>query len=61
MSPIEYLRRETDQARHRYLFWRVNPHMAVRHGRWKLWKVNRSNLGMDAVTDIQARWLPRKA
>ncbi len=53
---LPYLRGENDETPHEYLFWRSNPNMSVRWGKWKLWRVDKSNLGEDAMGG--ARLLP---
>ncbi len=58
---LPHLRGETDAAPHELLFWRTKPNIAVRKGRWKLWKVNKSDLDMSAVTDQAASRLPMQA
>ena len=58
---LPHLRGETESAPHELLFWRAKPNMAVRKGRWKLWKVNKTDMGMTALTDTGARRLPMKA
>lgn len=37
-----YLSGEQSGSPHEFLFWRAKPNMAVRWGRWKMWKVNKS-------------------
>ena len=32
---------------HELLFWRAKPNLAVRWGKWKMWKVNKTDLGED--------------
>ena len=58
---LPYLRGETDHAPHDFLYWRAKPNIAVRKGKWKLWKVNKSDLDASAITDRAARRLPMKA
>ena len=58
---LPYLRGQSAGAPHEYLFWRAKPNIAVRKGNWKLWKVNKTDLSFDAVTDTAARRLPMKA
>ena len=55
---LPHLRGERSDAPHELLFWRANPNVAVRKGHWKLWKVNKSDMDMNAVTDLGARRLP---
>ena len=43
------MKQETDDAPHEYLFWRSAPNAAVRWGKWKLWKVNNSDLDADEM------------
>ncbi|MEZ5396095.1 MAG: sulfatase-like hydrolase/transferase [Bryobacterales bacterium] len=47
---LPYLRGETAGAPHEYLFWRAKPNMAVRWGKWKMWKVNKSNQKLSDLT-----------
>ncbi len=58
---LPYMRGEEAGAPHSHLFWRAKPNVAVRSGRWKMWKVNRSDLTMEAVTDTAAKRLPLQA
>ena len=58
---LPHLRGESAEAPHEYLFWRAKPNIAVRKGNWKLWKVNKTDLGFEALTDRSARRLPMKA
>ena len=58
---LPHLRGETNSAPHELLFWRARPNMAVRKGRWKLWKVNKTDMDMTALTDVSARRLPMQA
>ena len=58
---LPHLRGNSQDAPHEYLFWRAKPNIAVRKGHWKLWKVNKSDLTFDAVTDEAARRLPMQA
>ena len=58
---LPYLRGESHQAPHDFLYWRAKPNIAVRKGKWKLWKVNKSDLDASAITDRAARRLPMKA
>jgi arylsulfatase A-like enzyme len=32
---------------HEFLFWRAQPNLAVRWGKWKMWKVNKTDLSFD--------------
>ena len=41
---VPYLDGTNDDAPHDYLFWRADPNWAVRDGRWKLIRYNRSDL-----------------
>ncbi len=47
---LPYLRGENSEPPHEFLFWRSKPNMAVRWGKWKMWKVNKTDLGFDALT-----------
>lgn len=47
---LPYLRGEADGAPHEYLFWRSAPNMSVRWGKWKLWKVDLSDLTQEDVS-----------
>ena len=58
---LPYLSGAAAGAPHERLFWRAKPNMAIRQGKWKLWKVNRSDLTMAALTDTRARRLPMQA
>ena len=58
---LPHLRGEVGEAPHEYLFWRAKPNVAVRKGKWKMWKVNKSDLDMSAITDRGARRLPMQA
>ncbi len=58
---LPHLRGETDSAPHDLLFWRAKPNVAVRKGRWKLWKVNKTDMDWADVTDAGARRLPMQA
>ena len=55
---LPYLRGENPGVPHEFLFWRAKPNMAVRWGKWKMWKVNKSNQGFDDVT-LSYRRLPQ--
>ncbi len=58
---LPHLRGETDSAPHDLLFWRAKPNVAVRKGKWKLWKVNKTDMDWADVTDAGARRLPMQA
>ena len=47
---LPYLRGESPDSPHEFLFWRAKPNMAVRWGNWKLWKVNKSDKTYDDFT-----------
>ena len=47
---LPHLRGENLEPPHEFLFWRSKPNMAVRWGKWKMWKVNKSDLSFDALT-----------
>jgi len=53
---LPYLRGDNNDPPHEYLFWRSSPNMSVRWGKWKLWRVDKSNLGEEAMGG--ARLLP---
>ena len=54
---LPYLRGEQDEPPHEFLFWRFKPNIAVRWGKWKMWKVNKTDLTEEALT-IGGRRLP---
>ena len=58
---LPHLRGESAEVPHEYLFWRAKPNVAVRKGHWKLWKVNKTDLDLSALTDVAARRLPMQA
>ena len=41
---MPYLTGERSEPPHEFLFWRANPNVAVRWGKWKMWKVNKTDL-----------------
>lgn len=41
---LPYLRGETGEPPHEFLFWRSAPNLAVRWGKWKMWRVDKSDL-----------------
>ncbi len=45
-----YLSGENSEPPHEFLFWRAKPNMAVRWGKWKMWKVNKSNQPLSDMT-----------
>ncbi len=47
---LPHLRGEISDPPHEFLFWRAKPNMAVRSGKWKLWKVNKSDKAFDDLT-----------
>ena len=47
---LPHLRGDNTEPPHEFLFWRARPNLAVRWGNWKMWKVNKSDLGLDALT-----------
>lgn len=55
---LPHLRGERRRPPHDVLFWRANPNVAVRKGQWKLWKVNKTDMNLSAVTDLAASRLP---
>ncbi len=55
---LPHWRGERSKPPHELLFWRAKPNSAVRKGRWKLWKVNKSDMDFAAVTDTGASRLP---
>lgn len=55
---LPYLRGESTDPPHEFLFWRAKPNMAVRWGNWKLWKVNKSEKAFDDMT-VGGRRLPQ--
>ena len=54
---LPYLRGEVAEPPHEFLFWRAKPNIAVRSGKWKLWKVNKSDQTLDDFT-LGGRRLP---
>ena len=52
---LPYLRGESAAPPHEFLFWRAKPNLAVRWGKWKLWKVNKSTLGKEDMTDTSSQ------
>ena len=54
---LPYLSGENGGPPHEFLFWRSKPNMAVRWGKWKMWKVNNTDLALDDMT-IGGRRLP---
>ncbi len=57
---LPYLSGENDKAPHEYLFWRAKPNIAVRAGKWKLWKINKTDMTFADMTDKTAGRLPFK-
>jgi arylsulfatase A-like enzyme len=55
---LPYLRGQDPGPPHEFLFWRAKPNVAVRWGKWKMWKVNKSALSFDAIT-LGGRRLPQ--
>ena len=53
---IPYLAGEMADPPHEFLFWRSAPNIAVRWGRWKLWRVDRTDLDPESMR--VARLLP---
>jgi len=47
---LPYLRGEMDGAPHEFLFWRSAPNMSVRWGKWKLWKVDLTDLKQEDIS-----------
>jgi arylsulfatase A-like enzyme len=41
---LPYLRGETSDPPHEFLYWRSAPNHAIRWGKWKMWKVNNTDL-----------------
>ena len=54
---LPYLRGEQEDSPHEFLFWRFKPNIAVRWGKWKMWKVNKTDLTEQDLT-IGGRRLP---
>jgi arylsulfatase A-like enzyme len=44
---MPYLTGKNNASPHEFLFWRAKPNMAVRWGKWKMWKVNKSDQTFD--------------
>jgi len=45
-----YLAGDNTEVPHEFLFWRAKPNMSVRWGKWKMWKVNKSDQPLSAMT-----------
>lgn len=54
---LPHLSGESERPPHEFLFWRSKPNMAVRWGKWKMWKVNNTDLTFDDMT-ISGQRLP---
>lgn len=54
---LPYLRGEQEDSPHEFLFWRFKPNIAVRWGKWKMWKVNKTDMTEQDLT-IGGRRLP---
>lgn len=53
---LPYLRGERSDSPHEFLYWRSAPNVAIRSGKWKMWKVDKTDL---KPADMQgARLLP---
>ena len=52
---LPYLRDQYSGPPHEFLFWRAKPTMAIRWGKWKLWKVNRTDKTFDDLTNAGRR------
>ena len=52
---LPYLRGQQSDSPHEFLFWRAKPTMAIRWGKWKLWKVNRTDKTFDDLTNAGRR------
>ena len=55
---LPHLRGENTAAPHELLFWRAKPNLAVRWGKWKMWKVNKTDKVLDDMT-LGGRRLPQ--
>ena len=55
---LPHLTGEDSETPHEYLFWRAKPNMAVRWGKWKMWKVNKSDKTFDDFS-VGGRRLPQ--
>ncbi len=53
---LPYLRGEIQEPPHEFLFWRSAPNLSVRWGKWKMWKVDKTDLDESAMT--ASRLLP---
>ena len=53
---LPYLRGERTDPPHEFLYWRSAPNVAIRSGKWKMWKVDKTDLKPDAMTG--SRLLP---
>ncbi len=56
---LPYLRGENAGAPHEFLFWRAKPNLAVRWGKWKMWKIEKSDRGLTDSNDSSGR-LPQQ-
>jgi arylsulfatase A-like enzyme len=54
---LPFLRGEDPGPPHDFLLWRAKPNMAVRWGKWKMWKVNKTDLSLDTL-NLKTRRLP---
>jgi arylsulfatase A-like enzyme len=52
---LPHLRGETTEPPHEYLYWRAAPNIAIRWGKWKMWKANNSDLEIPPGPREQAR------
>ncbi len=53
---LPFLRGEIAEPPHEFLFWRSAPNLAVRWGKWKMWKVDKTDLSEEDLAG--ARLLP---
>ena len=56
---LPYLRGENAGAPHEFLFWRAKPNLAVRWGKWKMWKIEKSDRDLANSSDSSGR-LPQQ-
>ena len=41
---LPHLRGETSEPPHEFLYWRAAPNIAIRWGKWKMWRVNNTDM-----------------
>ena len=45
---LPHLRGETTEPPHEFLYWRAAPNIAIRWGKWKMWRVNNTDMEIPA-------------